>query len=136
MVHAHISTRRPDADGIPPPPAVARALFNLSLMAWLYVLFAGFFEVTLTLSMKYADGFQNRWATLATFASAGLGFFFLGLAVKTIPVGTAYAVWVGIGIAGSSALGILLFGESASPGRLGCLGLVLLGLVGLKLLPA
>jgi quaternary ammonium compound-resistance protein SugE len=105
-------------------------------MPWLYVLFAGVFEVLLTVSMKYANGFKNLWATIGTFASAGLGFFFLGLAVKTIPIGTAYSVWVGIGIAGSSALGILVFGESASPARLACIALVLLGIIGLKLIPA
>ena len=105
-------------------------------MPWLYVLIAGVFEVTLTLSMKYANGFKNVPATIGTFASAGLGFLFLGLAVKTIPIGTAYSVWVGMGIMGSSALGILLFGESASPARLACIGVILAGIVGLKLLPA
>ena len=74
---------------------------------------------------------STRW-----FGSAGLGFFFLGLAVKTIPIGTAYSVWVGIGIAGSSALGILLFNESATPARLACIAVILLGIVGLKALPS
>jgi quaternary ammonium compound-resistance protein SugE len=104
-------------------------------MAWIYVLLASVFEVMLTLSMKLADGFKNPKWTVATFVSAGLGFLFLGLAVKTIPIGTAYSVWVGIGIAGSSALGILLFNESASPPRLACIAIILLGIVGLKLLP-
>jgi quaternary ammonium compound-resistance protein SugE len=104
-------------------------------MAWVYVLLASVFEITLTLSMKLADGFKNPKWTVATFASAGLGFLFLGLAVKTIPIGTAYSVWVGIGVAGTSALGIFLFKESASPARLACIGLILLGVVGLKALP-
>ena len=76
-------------------------------MAWVYVLIAGFFEVMLTLSMKYANGFQNVWPTVATFVSAGAGFLFLGLAVKTIPIGTAYAVWVSMGIVGTTVLGVL-----------------------------
>ena len=104
-------------------------------MPWLYVFLAGLFEVSLTVCMKYADGFQNKLATAGTFASAGLGFFFLGLGVKSIPIGTAYAVWVGLGIVGSSALGVLLFGERASPARIACILLVLLGIVGLKLIP-
>lgn len=105
-------------------------------MPWLYVFIAGFFEVMLTVSMKYSDGYKNLWATVATFAAAGLGFFFLGLGVKAIPIGNAYAVWVGIGIVGSSAFGILKFGEAASPARLACIALILAGIVGLKLLPA
>ena len=105
-------------------------------MAWLYVLIAGLFEVTLTLSMKHADGFRNLWATVATFASAGLGFVFLGLAVKTIPIGTAYAVWVSMGIVGTTVAGIVLFHEPPSAARLGCIALILLGVIGLKVLPA
>ncbi|MBK9259981.1 MAG: multidrug efflux SMR transporter [Polyangiaceae bacterium] len=105
-------------------------------MAWIYVLLASVCEIALTLSLKLADGFKNPKATVATFVSAGLGFFFLGLAVKTIPIGTAYSVWVGIGIAGTSAIGILMFNESASPARLVCIALVLLGVVGLKVLPS
>lgn len=104
-------------------------------MPWLYVLIAGFFEVTLTLSMKYADGFRHFWPTVATFASAGLGFVFLGLAVKSIPIGTAYAVWVSMGIVGTTLFGALLFHESLSPARLGCIALILLGVIGLKILP-
>ncbi len=105
-------------------------------MPWLYVLIAGGFEIALTVSMKLADGYRNLWATAATLVSAGLGFYFLGLAVKTIPIGTAYAVWVGIGVAGSTLVGVWRFGEAASPGRLLCVALVLAGVVGLRLLPA
>ncbi len=105
-------------------------------MPWLYVVVAGVFEIGLTVSMKLADGYKNLWATGATFACALLGFYFLGLGVKSIPKGTAYAVWVGIGIAGSSIVGIVKFGEVASPGRLACVALVLAGVVGLRLLPA
>ncbi len=105
-------------------------------MAWFYVLLAGVFEIALTVSMKFADGFKNPKATVATFVSAGLGFFFLGLAVKTIPIGIAYSVWVGIGIAGSSVLGIALFNESASPARIACIAVILCGIIGLKMLPA
>lgn len=105
-------------------------------MAWVYVVIAGFFEVMLTVSMKYADGYKNLWATAATFASAMIGFYFLGLGVKSIPIGTAYSVWVGIGIVGSSAFGIFKFGEPASAPRLACIGLILAGVVGLKLLPS
>ena len=105
-------------------------------MAWLYVLIAGCFEVMLTISMKYADGMKHFWPTVATFASAGLGFLFLGMAVKTIPIGTAYAVWVSMGIVGTTVLGAVLFQEPLSPARLGCIALILGGVVGLKLLPA
>jgi quaternary ammonium compound-resistance protein SugE len=104
-------------------------------MPWIYVCIAGIFEVTLTLSMKYADGFRHFWPTVGTFASAGLGFLFLGLAVKSIPVGTAYAVWVSLGIVGTSVMGIVLFREPLTAARVGCILLILLGVVGLKLLP-
>lgn len=105
-------------------------------MAWVYVFIAGLFEIALTLSMKYADGFRNFWPTISTFASAGLGFMFLGLAVKSIPVGTAYAVWVSLGIVGTTLVGILFFREPITAARLGCIALILIGAIGLKLLPA
>ncbi|MFO0660995.1 MAG: multidrug efflux SMR transporter [Polyangiaceae bacterium] len=105
-------------------------------MAWLLVLLAGAFEISLTLCMKYADGYTKLLPTIGTFASAALGFFVLGFAVKSIPIGTAYSIWVGIGIVGTTLAGIFLFGETASISRLGCIAMILAGIVGLKLLPA
>jgi quaternary ammonium compound-resistance protein SugE len=104
-------------------------------VAWFYLTIAGVFEITLTICMKSANGFKNLWPTIGTFASAGGGFLFLGLAIKSIPMGTAYATWTGIGIVGTAITGILWFGEAATWPRLLCLVLILSGIVGLKLLP-
>jgi quaternary ammonium compound-resistance protein SugE len=105
-------------------------------MAWLLVLLAGVFEISLTLCMKFADGYTRLLPTIGTFVSAALGFIVLGFAVKSIPIGTAYSIWVGIGIIGTTVAGIALFGETASPARLACIAMILGGIVGLKLLPA
>jgi quaternary ammonium compound-resistance protein SugE len=102
-------------------------------MNWLVLFVAGLFEVGWAVGMKYTEGFTRLWPTVATIVAMVISVWLLGLAMKSLPVGTAYAVWVGIGAVGTAALGIYLFGESASLGRLVSLGLIIAGIVGLKL---
>jgi quaternary ammonium compound-resistance protein SugE len=102
-------------------------------MNWLVLFVAGLFEIGWAVGMKYTDGFSRPLPTVGTVAAMVLSVWLLGIAMKSLPVGTAYAVWVGIGAVGTAALGIWLFGESASPGRLVSLGLIVAGIVGLKL---
>ena len=102
-------------------------------MNWLILVLAGLFEVGWAIGLKYTDGFTRPWPTLATIAAMAISLALLGVAMKSLPVGSAYAVWVGVGAIGTAALGIVLFGEPASAGRLVSLGLVLAGIVGLKL---
>lgn len=102
-------------------------------MAWTYLVIAGLFEMAWAIGLKYTDGFSRLWPSLGTVAAMAISLGFLGLALKTLPVGTAYAVWTGIGAAGTVLLGILLFAEPATALRLGCVGLILAGIVGLKL---
>jgi quaternary ammonium compound-resistance protein SugE len=102
-------------------------------MAWIYLLIAGVLEVFWAISLKYTDGFSKLWPSLSTVAGMIASFYFLAQALKTIPVGTGYAIWTGIGAAGTAILGIVLFAEPASLARMFCLGLILAGIVGLKL---
>lgn len=102
-------------------------------MAWLYLFVAGLFEIGWAIGLKYTDGFTRLMPTLMTGASMIVSLGLLGLALKTLPVGTAYAVWTGIGTIGTAALGILLLGEPAGALRLLCIGLIVSGIVGLKL---
>lgn len=102
-------------------------------MAWAYLFVAGLFEIGWAIGLKYTEGFSKLWPTLATVAAMILSLAFLGLALKTLPVGTAYAVWTGIGATGTAILGIHLFGEPATVLRLACIGLIVAGIVGLKL---
>lgn len=102
-------------------------------MAWLILLLAGLFEVGWAVGLKYTEGFTRPLPTLATVAAMAVSLGLLGLALRTLPLGTAYAVWTGIGTLGTALLGVLLFQESADPLRLGCIGLILAGIVGLKL---
>lgn len=102
-------------------------------MAWLLLILAGLLEVGWAVGLKYTEGFTRLWPSLATIAAMVLSLGLLGLAVKTLPIGTAYAVWVGIGAAGTLALGILLLGEPASLPRLLSVALIVAGVVGLKL---
>lgn len=102
-------------------------------MAWTYLLIAGLLEVGWAIGLKYTEGFSRLWPSVATIAAMILSLAFLGLALKTLPVGTAYAVWTGIGAIGTVILGIVLFAEPATALRLGCVGLILAGIVGLKL---
>ncbi len=102
-------------------------------MAWLLLILAGLFEVTWAIGLKYTDGFSKFWPSVGTLVAMVVSVVLLGVAMKTLPVGTSYAVWVGVGAVGTAILGIVLFGESASIGRLASLGLIVVGIVGLKL---
>jgi len=102
-------------------------------MAWLYLLIAGLFEVGWAIGLKYTQGFTRLVPTLFTAVSMVVSLGLLGLALKSLPVGTAYAVWTGIGTIGTAILGIILLGEPATVLRLLCIGLIVAGIVGLKL---
>ena len=102
-------------------------------MAWIYLTVAGLFEIAWAIGLKYTDGFTRLLPSLWTLASMILSIVLLGLALRTLPVGTAYAVWTGIGAVGTAALGIYLFAEPATVARLVCIGLILSGIIGLKL---
>lgn len=102
-------------------------------MAWIALLIAGLLEVGWAIGLKYTEGFTRLGPSTWTIAAMVASVVLLGWAMKTLPVGTAYAVWTGIGAAGTVVLGILLFGEPATLVRLACVGLILAGIVGLKL---
>ncbi|MGZ3320866.1 MAG: quaternary ammonium compound efflux SMR transporter SugE [Xanthobacteraceae bacterium] len=102
-------------------------------MAWIYLTIAGLFEIGWAIGLKYTEGFTRLLPSLWTIASMILSIVLLGLALKTLPVGTAYAVWTGIGAVGTAALGIYLFAEPATVARLLCIGLILSGIIGLRL---
>lgn len=101
-------------------------------MAWIWLVVAGVLEVVWAVTLKHSNGLTRFWPTVATFAGMGASFFLLALAMKRLPLGTAYAVWTGIGAVGAAILGILLFGEPASPARIACIALIVAGIVGLK----
>jgi quaternary ammonium compound-resistance protein SugE len=102
-------------------------------MSWLLLTGAGLLEIVWAIALKQAGGFTRFWPSLIGIVSAVVSFVMLSLALKQLPVGTAYAVWVGIGALGVALAGILALGESASPARLGLLALILIGVIGLKL---
>lgn len=101
-------------------------------MAWILLVIAGLLEVGWAVGLKYTEGFTRPLPTVLTLASMVGSLALLGLAVRTLPIGTAYGVWVGIGAVGAALLGIALFGEAATPARLLFLGLMLVAIVGLK----
>lgn len=101
-------------------------------MAWTFLFIAGLFEVAWAIGLKYTDGFSRLVPSLLTVFAMALSLGFLGLALRSLPVGTAYAVWTGIGAVGTAALGIYLFSEPATAARLACIGLIVAGIVGLK----
>jgi quaternary ammonium compound-resistance protein SugE len=102
-------------------------------MAWLILFVAGLFEVGWAIGLKYTEGFTRLVPTVLTVAAMVISIALLGLSLKTLPVGTAYAVWTGIGAVGTAALGIYLFGDPATMARLASIGLIVVGIVGLKL---
>ena len=102
--------------------------------AWVLLLLAGLLEIVWSVSMKASDGFTRHHFTAITLVAAALSFWLLGLALRQLPVGTAYAVWTGVGAVGAAVLGIALFGESPSILRIGCIALIVLGILGLKFL--
>lgn len=102
-------------------------------MAWTYLFLAGLFEIGWAIGLKYTDGFTRPVPTVLTAGSMIVSVILLGLALKTLPVGTGYAVWTGIGTVGTAILGIYLLGEPATALRLACIGLIVAGILGLKL---
>ena len=105
-------------------------------MSWLLLIVAGLLEVGWAIGLKNTEGFTRLWPSIGTALAMVVSIVLLGIAMKSLPVGTAYAVWVGVGAVGTVILGIVLFGESASLARLACVGLIVAGIVGLKLVSA
>ena len=103
-------------------------------LAWALLLISGLLEIVWSVSMKASHGFSKGAYTALTFVAAWISFWLLGLAVKTLPIGTAYATWTGIGAAGAAVVGMIVFHESGSVQRLACIALTLAGVVGLRLL--
>jgi quaternary ammonium compound-resistance protein SugE len=104
--------------------------------AWLILMFAGLFEVAWAVGLKYTEGFTKLWPTIGTVAAMVCSLTLLGLALRSLPLGTAYAVWTGVGTLGTVILGIWLFGESTDLLRLLCIGLIVAGIIGLKIVSA
>lgn len=102
-------------------------------MAWIYLLIAGLLEIGWAIGLKYTDGFSRPWPSIVTAGAMVGSFTLLSMALKTIPVGTAYAVWTGIGAAGTALFGMLFLGESREVARIVCIVLIIAGGVGLKL---
>ena len=105
-------------------------------MPWILLFIAGLLEVGWAIGLKYTEGFTRLWPSVGTLAAMTLSVVLLGLAMRSLPVGTAYAVWTGIGAVGTVILGIVLFAEPATAARLGCVGLIVAGIIGLKLTSA
>ena len=101
-------------------------------MAWFILIVAGLFEIVWALGLKSSLGFTRLWPSVMTIAAMVVSFYLLSIAMRSLPVGTAYAVWTGIGAVGTVVLGMLWYGDPVTVGRLLCLGLILAGLVGLK----
>lgn len=102
-------------------------------MAWVTLILAGLGEIGWAIGLKYTEGFTRIWPSVATVASMGISIVLLGIALRTLPLGTAYTVWTGIGAVGTVIFGIILFGEPATAGRLACIALIVAGIVGLKI---
>lgn len=102
-------------------------------MAWIILVLAGLFEVGWAIGLKYTEGFTRLWPSVWTVLAMVVSMWLLGVAMKSLPVGTAYSIWVGVGSVGTVILGIVLLGESANAGRLISVGLIIAGIVGLKL---
>ena len=106
------------------------------MTAWIALLFAGLMEIVWALAIKYSDGFSRVWPSLVTVVAIPLSFMFLSFSLKSVPFGTAYAIWVGIGAVGAALSGMVLFEEPAGMFRVGCLVLIITGTIGLKLASA
>lgn len=103
-------------------------------MSWTYLFIAGVLEIVWAIGLKYTEGFTRLLPSSITIVAMAASVWFLALALRTIPVGTGYAVWTGIGAVGTAILGMALFAESAAPARLVCIGLIVAGIAGLKFL--
>ena len=105
-------------------------------MSWIILVIAGLFEIGWAIGLKYTQGFTRLWPTLGTVGAMVISVGLIGVAMRELPVGTAYAVWTGIGAVGTVILGIVLFGDPANAPRLVCVGLIVAGILGLKLTSA
>jgi quaternary ammonium compound-resistance protein SugE len=105
----------------------------LTYMNWLYLFIAGLFEIAWAIGLKYTEGWTRLWPSLITAVLMIASFYFLSLAVRTLPIGTAYAIWTGIGTVGAAILGVILFDEPRDMLRVGCIFLIIAGIAGLKL---
>lgn len=103
------------------------------MQSWIMLAAAGLFEIVWAIGLKYADGFTKPIASTITLAAMGISMWLLAQAARDLPIGTAYAVWTGIGAVGAALLGIMLFQESANLTRLACIALIVAGIIGLKL---
>lgn len=103
------------------------------MQSWLLLFLAGLFEIVWAIGLKYAQGFTKPAASAITIAAMVVSMYLLALAARNLPIGTAYAVWTGIGAVGAAILGLMLFHESANPVRLACIALIVAGVAGLKL---
>jgi quaternary ammonium compound-resistance protein SugE len=101
-------------------------------MAWALLVAAGILEIGWAIGLKYTDGFTRLWPSVWTISAMAVSMYLLAVAARTLPIGTAYAVWVGIGAVGAAILGMVLFGEPRSTARIACIGLIVAGVVGLK----
>ena len=108
----------------------------MSSMSWTILLIAGLFECAWAIGLKYTEGFTRFWPSAFTVTAMVISVALLGIAMRNLPVGTAYAVWTGIGAVGTVILGIVLFSEPANAARLACVGLIVAGILGLKLTSA
>lgn len=102
-------------------------------MPWIILVLAGLFEIGWAIGLKYSEGFTRLWPSLGTIAAMAISLGLLGVAMKALPVGTAYAIWVGVGAVGTVILGVVLFDEPVNALRIGSVALIIAGLVGLKL---
>ena len=105
-------------------------------MNWFILLIAGIFEIGWAIGLKYTDGFTKLWPSVFTCGAMAISIVLLSISLRTLPIGTAYAVWTGIGAVGTAVLGMAVFGDSAAPVRLLCLAMIVAGIVGLKLVSA
>ncbi len=101
-------------------------------MPWIILVIAGLFEIVWAIGLKYTHGFTRFWPSLLTIAAMAASMYLLGIAVRSLPIGTAYAVWVGVGAAGTALLGVLVLGEPVTTGRIGFLALLVISIIGLK----
>ncbi len=114
-------------------PIIARTRKGVVMNAWIMLAAAGFLEIIWAIGLKYADGFTKPVPSAITIAAMVASMWLLAQAARALPIGTAYAIWTGIGAVGAALLGIMLFSESANVMRLGCIGLIVVGIIGLKL---
>ena len=105
-------------------------------MAWIILFLAGVFEIAWAVGMKYTEHFTRPWPTVGTVIAMIASVLLLEYAARSLPLGTAYALWTGIGAVGTVLLGMMLFGEPTSPARIVCLALIIVGIIGLRLLPS